>query len=312
MKTTHRDYSEENGDFHRLVRYFTAGPLPRRTHSTWCLGRLVDWKYALYEKKRAYASFCNENAHLWLDAFGELAGFAVSEGGTADFQILTLPGYRLLYAEMLEWVLEAWKERPAKYDSGFSTEVTEYQELEAWSLERCGFQRGDEFFTRRFDLTGELAPRAVLPPEYEMVDLHVCPDYRAQARLRANAFQKKADLTEEEMEDRLRFYNRSQNSPIYHAQTDLCVRAADGRFASGCEALINAPGMEADIERVCTHSDFRQRGLARAVILECLHRLKDLGLANAYITGYSPAAVGLYGSLGAADEVKAYCYEIKC
>jgi len=311
MKTTHRDYSEENGDFHRLVRYFTAGPLPRRTHSTWCLGRLVDWKYALYERKRAYASFCNENAHLWFDAFGELAGFAVLEGGTSEFQILTLPGYRLLYPEMLEWVLEAGRERPAQYGCGFSTEVTEFQQWEIGALERCGFQREDEFFTRRFDLTGELAPRIPLPPGFEMVDLHTCPDYRAQARLRANAFQKKADLSEAEMEERLQFYNRNQNSPIYHAPTDLCVRAADGRFASGCEALINAPGLEADIERVCTHSDFRQRGFARAVILECLHRLKDLGLANAYITGYSPAAVGLYGSLGAADEVRAYCYEMK-
>lgn len=231
MKTTHRNYSEENGDFHRLVHYFTAGPLPRRTHSTWCLGRLVDWKYALYERKRAYASFCNENAHLWFDAFGELAGFAVSEGGTADFQILTLPGYRLLYPEMLEWVLEAGRERPAQYGCGFSTEVTEFQEWEARALERCGFQREDEFFTRRFDLTGALTPRAALPEGFEMVDLHTCPDYRAQARLRANAFQKKADLSEAEMEERLRFYNRNQNSPIYHAPTDLCVRAADGCFA---------------------------------------------------------------------------------
>jgi predicted GNAT family acetyltransferase len=46
--------------------------------------------------------------------------------------------------------------------------------------------------------------------------------------------------------------------------------AEDGRFAAGAEALINAPGLEADIERVCTHSDFRKRGFARAAIQECL------------------------------------------
>ncbi len=42
----------------------------------WCLERLVDWKYSLFENKRAYAAFCNINPHLWLDVLGELAGFA--------------------------------------------------------------------------------------------------------------------------------------------------------------------------------------------------------------------------------------------
>ena len=79
---------------------------------------------------------------------------------------------------------------------------------------------------------------------------------------------------------------------------------------AGCEALINAAAFEADIERVCTHSDFRQRGFACAVIQECLYRLKDMGIHNACITGYSPQAIALYGSLGAVDEVKSYFCEL--
>ena len=61
--------------------------------------------------------------------------------------------------------------------------------------------------------------------------------------------------------------------------------------------------------RVCTHSEFRKRGFARAVIQECLYRLKDRGIHNAYITGYSREAVALYGSLGAMDEVKSFNFE---
>jgi|GEM_PF-472832 GNAT superfamily N-acetyltransferase len=311
MKTTHRNYAEEIGDFNRLARFFAPPSLARRTHTTWCLGRLVDWKYSLFEHKRAYAAFCNENAHLWFDAFGELAGFAISEGGDAGFQILTLPGYRFLFEEMLQWVLETWQARPAKFGSSFSTEITTYQALEAKGLERYGFYVESEFFTRRFDLTGELAPRFPLEPGFVIVDMQSRPDYRAQGLLRANAFQKKNTLTAEEMENRLWFYNHSHAGPSYHPQTDLCVMAEDGRFVAGCEALINAHGLEAEIERVCTHSDFRQRGFARAVIQECLCRLKDLGLANAYITGYSQAAMALYGSLGAVDEVKSFVYEMK-
>ncbi|MGD8403641.1 MAG: GNAT family N-acetyltransferase [Anaerolineales bacterium] len=310
MKTTHRNYSEEDGDFNRLARFFTANPGKKRTHTTWCLGRLVDWKYGLYDSKRTYAAFCNENAHLWMDAFGELASFVISEGGQAGFQIFTLPGYRSLFEEILLWVLENWKERPAKYGSGFSTEVTEYQGLETKILEGFGVHPESAFFTHRFYLTDELAPRFPLAPDFVIVDLHSHPDYRAQGVLRANAFQGKDELNDEEWELRNKFYNQTKNGPIYSPQTDLCVMAEDGQFISGCEALINAHALEADIERVCTHSAYCKRGFARAVIQECLYRLRDIGLRNAYITGYSPRAIALYSSLGSTDELKSYFYEM--
>ena len=85
--------------------------------------------------------------------------------------------------------------------------------------------------------------------------------------------------------------------------------AEDGQFVAGCEALINAHCLEADIERVCTHRNFRKRGFARAVIQECLYRLRDIGIHNTYITGYSPGAIALYGSLGAVDECGSFVYE---
>src|SRR5512147_936806 len=139
MRTTHRDYSEISGDFNRLAQFFTQNRTDRRTHTTWCLGRFVDWKYGLYNDKRAFPSFCDENAHLWFDGFGELAGFVISESGDAGFQILTLDGYRFLYEEMLQWVLETWKDRTTP-ESCFSTEITENQGWEIKVLERYGFR----------------------------------------------------------------------------------------------------------------------------------------------------------------------------
>ena len=308
MKTTHRNYSEEQGDFNRLAHFFIANPSLKRSDSTWCLGRIVDWKYGLYENKRAYAAFCNENAHVWFDGYGELVAFVVSENGDSGFHIATLPGYRFLYEELLQWLLEAWQERVAT-ESPFSTEITEYQDWEMKILERYGFRSNQTFFTRRFDLTGPLPSRVLLESGFVIVDMQSHPDYRAQGILRANAFEGKTAPTDEELNARLKYYNHSCNGPIYHAPTDLCVMAEDGQLVAGCEALINGHRLEADIERVCTHSDFRKRGFAKAVIQECLYRLRDLGIRDAYITGYSPSAIALYGSLGAADEFKSFVYE---
>lgn len=306
MRTSHRSYAEEAGDFHLLCRFLSANNPTVRARSTWCIGRIVDWKYGIYENKRAFAAFCDENAHLWFDAFGELAGFAISENGDNGFAILTLDGYRFLYEEMLDWVLTHWSSR----GPGMLTEITEHQAIEAAVLERRGLHRKETFFTRRFDLTGELGPRFALEPGFTIVDMYSHPDYRAQRILRANGFHGKNDLSEAELEEDLRFTRYIHNGPIYHPQTDLCVMAPDGRLVAGCEALIDTHSAEADIERVCTHSDFRKRGFARAVIQECLYRLRDMGMHSAYITGYSPEAIALYGSLGVMDEMKAYVFEI--
>lgn len=308
MKTTNRNYSEEQGDFHRLARFFMR-PMKRRTHTTWCLGRYVDWKYAQYENKRAFSSFCEENAHIWFDGYGELAGFVVSESGDATFTVHTVDGYRFLYEEMMQWAMETWKDRVTP-QCGLSTEVTEFQDWEIKIIERYGLRPKVTFFTRRFDLTQDLVPRAPLEPGFTIVDMKCHPDYRAQRFLRMNAFQKRDYTSEEELQQHLKECAYACQGPIYHPDTDICVMAPDGRFASGAECLINAHALEADIERVCTHSDFRQRGFARAAIQECLYRLKAIGIHNAYITGYSEAAIALYGSLGAIDEVKNFYYEI--
>lgn len=304
MKTTHRDYAESLGDFGRLAQFVIASNPAVRTYSTWCLGRLVDWRYSVWAHKWPIERFCEANAHLWFDGFGELAGFAVSENGDADFAILTAAGYRFLFEGMLGWALNAWAARGPR----FTMEVTAAQELEIAALERAGFQRRSTFYTQAFDLTQPLPARYPLEEGFSIVDMAAHPDYRAQRVMRADGFEDRT-LSESEMAQVLAWQQIYHAGPTYHAATDLCVAAPDGTFVSGCEALIDARNVEADVERVCTHRAYRRRGLARAVIQECLYRLQGLGMRRAYITGYSPAAIALYRSLGAGSESASYGYE---
>lgn len=305
MKTTHRSYADEAGDFTRLCRFIVQERDYVRSCSTWCLGRVVDWKYGLYDNKLAVAGFCDQNAHLWFDAFGDLAGVALSENGDSGFAILTAPGYRFMFELILDWVLDAWAGRGPR----FTIEITEYQDLEMTVLEQHGFQHGAPFATRRFDLTRTLVPSPELEPGFTIVDMRSHPDYRAQRILRANAFSNQDTLSEEELLKQLQLTNYGHGGPIYHAETDVCVMAPDGQLVAGCEALIDARNREADIERVCTHSAFRKRGFARAVIVACMQRLREMGMQSAYITGYSDAALALYGSLNHADEKRCFLYE---
>lgn len=303
MRTIDRDYAEEAGDFGRLARLITDDPHHVRAHTTWCLGRLVDWKHGLWGAKPAIPRFCERNAHLWFDGFGALAAAAISEDGGPEAVVLTTRGYRFLFDEALAWVLANWGGR-----GPLSVEVTERAVVEAAALERVGFRRATEFHAYAFDLTAPSPDAPPLPDGYAIVDMASEPDYAGRRRLRAEAFEGRSDLSDAELARDLALDAVGRESPIYHAPTDVYVRAPDGRLVAGCEALIDARNASADVERVCTHSAFRRRGLARAAIHACLRRLRGLGLTRAYIAGYSPEALALYGSLGAVDRRSCWTY----
>jgi GNAT superfamily N-acetyltransferase len=306
MNLTNRPYSDAAGDFERVTCFFIDQHIFLRSHSTWCLVRFVDWKCAIYDSKLDVPDFWGQNSRLWIDGFGELAGVAISEDGGSDAVILTSPGYRFLYAEMLEWVLEHWGRRKPE----LRIEITARQDVEMDALQHAGFQRGESFYTFSCP-TDQGSDRLELESGYAIVDMLAHPDYRAQRILRADAFQNKSAYTEQEMQHALELDALSRRSPIYHPHTDLCVMAPDGSFVSGCEALIDANSGEADIERVCTHSAYRKRGFARAVLLECLRRLGKMGFTRAYITGYSPGAIALYGSLSDQPGSESLTYVLK-
>lgn len=304
MNTTHRNYNDEVGDFNRISRFIRENNSQIRKYSTWCIGRFADWKYALWGNKLSTPGFYRQNAHLWFDGFGSLAGFAISENGGHEIAIITTEGYRFLFEEMLIWAINNWGDR----EPGLSFEITSHQLMEAGFLERNGFQREASFFRSHFDLSEDLVDRYPLVEGYTVISMKTDADYHAQLLLRQNAFAGKTEFSKEEIEHIAKISKFGRENPIYHAQTDLCVVAPDGTYVSGCEALIDTSNLEADIERVCTHIDYRRQGLAKVVIQECLYRLKAIGVKKAHITGYSEAAIALYGSFGAQEQTEFFIY----
>lgn len=51
MNTTHRPYSEAAGDFNRLAHFFIDDAANVRARATWCIGRIVDWKWAALQHR---------------------------------------------------------------------------------------------------------------------------------------------------------------------------------------------------------------------------------------------------------------------
>ncbi|NLN46633.1 MAG: GNAT family N-acetyltransferase [Clostridiaceae bacterium] len=292
MKTVHRPYQDRSDDFERMWAFLVEDYRDRGTF-IWTLGRLGDWKYGAWSEYKYIPCYLGDDAHLWFDAFGSLAGFVVSENGDGGFTMFAARGNGFLYREILDWTVAHWSGR-----GRLSTEVHQEQTELLDILQEAGFAAdGVVAVTQKYvlrDVTGDEVP---LPEGYRIVDMDSHPDWDGKRLLQLDAFQGRSELTELDR----RAYRYSRECPVYLPQYDLSILDETGRYVAGCQAFVDARNGYAEIERICTHSAYRRRGLAAAVIRACFNRLDARGIRLAYITGYSPGAQALYAKLGAVS-----------
>jgi mycothiol synthase len=76
--------------------------------------------------------------------------------------------------------------------------------------------------------------------------------------------------------------------PHYDPQLDLMVIAPDGTPAAGCICWVDPVNCVGLFEPVGTRPQFRRQGLATALMLGGLQRLRDRGMQAALVTGDHP------------------------
>jgi len=93
------------------------------------------------------------------------------------------------------------------------------------------------------------------------------------------------------------WYHHIQSAPLYRRDLDLVAVAADGSVASFCTVWFDDVTRTAYFEPVATVTAHRRRGLGKALLIEGLHRLKEMGCLVAFVSGYSERANALYFSV---------------
>jgi mycothiol synthase len=102
--------------------------------------------------------------------------------------------------------------------------------------------------------------------------------------------------------DRPEWYRHIQSAPLYRRDLDIVAVADDGAIAAFCTAWFDDLTRTAYLEPVATVPAHRRRGLARAVMLEALRRLRRMGCRWAFVGGYSVEANALYASVMGPDD----------
>lgn len=296
MPIYNRPYNPDGPDFANMWHLVQQDYARRKDSFVWLVSRFGDWKYGCWREAKYFPMFFRRNAQLWLDGFGDVKGFVLSEDGENIFFIFTRQGYDHLYPEILDWTIANWGPR---YGS-LLAEVNECQPDFLAALAQRGFANlGEVAITRAYQVADQAAASQAaagspLPPGFRAVSIAEEPDYAGKRKVQRSGFSGQDDVREID----LLTYEYSRESNAYDPALDISVVAPNGEHVASCLGFIDPVNKIAEIERVCTHADHRQRGYAFAAIRDCFRRLHARGYTRAYITGYSREANGLYEKLG--------------
>jgi ribosomal protein S18 acetylase RimI-like enzyme len=160
-------------------------------------------------------------------------------------------------------------------------------------LEREGFLRSDRYFVELVNALDGPLQQPHLPPGFRMrsgPEAHEVDDYASMHR---DAWGPRSTYT-------AAVHEHIASNPGYRRELNPVIVAPDGTCAASCICWLDATNRVGEIEPLGTRPSFRRMGLARAVVLEAINRLKIRGAATALVFGASinEPALRLYASAG--------------
>jgi mycothiol synthase len=269
-------------------------------HGCWHVGDL-SWRLWLHSIRYDLA----DTVHLWEDGAGRLLGFSVvtppspehrSQKRTLyfDLQIGAQECGGDLAGRMLDW-LATLASSLAEPNTSLCTDtgVPAGDQCLAGALRRWGFSRREEPGLLLGRTLEAPLPAPMPVPGFVVDSMAAANDISQRAAAHRDAFHP-SRLTNEA-------YHRLTRDSGYEAELDLCAVAPDGTVGAFCIAWMDRVNRVGEFEPVGTRAALRRQGLARAVLLEGLRRMKAAGADVALVgplTSGDRAALQLYTSLG--------------
>lgn len=225
-----------------------------------------------------------ENTRLWVDAEGQLVGFAfVDLYHNLRFEIAPQAGGSRIESQIVAWGVECIQR--AIHESGeavtLDASCRDDNTARIALLKRHGFVRQEIRTLHMVRPLNEPIPAPQLPPGFGIC--HVAGEHEVEELV---ALHRAAFGTENmTVEERLSM----MRVPEYDPELDLLAVTPDGRFAAYCLCSISREENartgrnEGYADTIATHPDFQRQGLAGALLLMGLRLLKERGMTTAVL-----------------------------
>ena len=256
-----------------------------------------------YDKEVTGNPDWHKNSQLWETTAGQLIGLAHPDGW--GFPYLEVhPDYRHLEAEMIAWA-EAHLTEPKTDNKGRQLQffVYEYDVHRQQLLAERGYRKmsyGGVIRHMRFGEQPLARPRLVEGYTLRTTNPEDNQDAQQIADLLNASFNR-------DFHNALEYQQSTRHATCFHPELDLVAVAPDGRFAAYVGIPYDAFNKRGIFEPVCTHPNHRQKGLAKTLMQEGVHRLKAWGATAVVVeTGDMIPANLLYPSMGFTEMYKGY------
>jgi GNAT superfamily N-acetyltransferase len=285
----HRLYSD---DYNYIMEFLREMYVQTGTQHCWLPQR---WEYAEHFVKylniERGGNDWQKSIAIW-EQDGRIIGICNGEEGSDAF-LQVRPGYETLTDEMLDFaeaniaflnlegkkVLHVWSTESNLY---FNERLT-YR----------GYTHGEDgSYYNCQQLDKDYIP--VLPEGYAFADATEVKNTLARYRVVNRAFNPEVEIPQVVPESFLRM----EKSPLFRPDLEIMVKNEDGTLVSFCVVWYDERTSTGMFEPVGTHPDFLRRGLGRAMLIEGLRRLKDIGAKHAYVDSYGDDRRAFYNSAG--------------
>jgi predicted N-acetyltransferase YhbS len=236
-----------------------------------------------------------KRVHLWETDDRKLVA-AVHPEGQGDAYLELHPDYRQLEDAMLWWAEE---HLAVLTDHGHRRQLDvfacDYDIPRRRVLAQHDFEEMPHGgVTRRMRFGNMPLPEVVIAPNYTLRSTR--PDDEAECQRVADVLNAAFNRTFHTAKEFCMF---ARYSPSFRHDLNLVAEAPDGSFAALVGVTYDEVNRRGLFEPVCTHPDHRRKRLARALMVEGLHRLRALGATDVYVdTGDAVPANALYDAVG--------------
>ena len=245
------------------------------------------------------------NVRLWFDAGQHMVSWAVLQAPFWSLDYAFQPGYAdSLHVEILDWAKARIQQLPGSryFRPAWFVNVFEEQMQRRTELEQAGFADQANVETNPWSkvwlcLDEETPlPQVELPPGFSIRSLNGGEEISAYVNLHQNVFESKS-MT-------IPWRQRTLGQPAYQPHSDLVAISPEGGLAAFCIGWYR-PGTRdnkptGQIEPMGVGKPFRRMGLGKAVLTECLVRLRKMGAEKIFVEtdNYRDAARILYEAVG--------------
>lgn len=261
----------------------------RRAYTNWIPSRLENMKFGpggeieYLDEEDAYLK-------IW-EVDNQMIALSLTRP-SGDCTLLIHPENTPLSRQIVLWMQERVKELAVSKEVKMTLVADDADKELVSTLVNLGFEKDES------DGDNQVWPLDTPIPDYSLPEGYtvrnaVDDDYEKYLEIQTSVFRHMRWMTKKR-------YEHYRSASFYHEELDIVAVDPSGDFAAFCTGRIDPVSKIAELEPVGTHPAHRQKGLARAVILECLKRLAKHKPTAVVILGAAPseAARKLYESVG--------------